>query len=232
MGVKKLKCGLRTSISVASTRLLSIKPFKSIKPLSEMFPCDSFLRAFHYDSWQMDVLGELCASTKVYDLPPPPSLWELGPAENLDWRREMAQWILRHPRARQVLVNWVTGLAAEPVETFVAEAEEFLSVVGNHIWPSGTSVLGAPERPLVRTEAQVVTILVLRFLRHDEETRLPAPEPHVKAGLHRLIMERRWLSRIFHMADIEDGEPDLSPRDLLDLYRLASRVHQGIVLSR
>lgn len=195
-----------------------------------MFPYDSFLRAFHYDTWQMDILGQLREVRSVYDLGPPPSLWEMGAAERLDWRREMAGWILRHPRARQVLAEWLAGLAAAPIGTAADEMEEFLSVVGNRIWPSRRdSFIGAPDRPLVRTEAQVVTILVLRQLRYDEVTRLPAPEPHVKAALNVLVKERRWLSRIFHMADIEDGEPDLSPRDLLDLYRLASRVHQGIV---
>lgn len=193
-----------------------------------MFPYDSFLRAFHYDTWQMDVLGELRTETRVYDLAPPSSLWEIGEARALDWRREMAEWILRHPRARQVLVGWLDGLVAAPVGAVADEMEEFLSVVGNRIWPRG--FLGAPPegRPLVRTEAQVITLLVLRGLRYDEVTRLPAPAAHVKAALRELVVERGWLSRIFHMADIEEGEPDLSPRDLLDLYRLASRVYQGL----
>jgi hypothetical protein len=163
-----------------------------------MFPYDSFLRAFHYDTWQMDVLGQLCAETRVYDLPPPEPLQH---AENYNVLTDEAQWILRHPRARQVLIEWL-----RTSDDLVLDAGELMSVLANR----------ATRMVLVRTDAQILTCLVLRGLHQ---------EPLLQS-----LIQNGWLSRIFHMAEIGGylGEmPICGSNEPCDLYAAAKKVYMA-----
>ena len=170
-----------------------------------MFPYDSFLRAFHYDTWQMEVLGELCAETRVYDLALPAPLQH---AENYNVLTDEAQWILRHPRARQVLVEWL-----RTSDDLVGDAGELMSVLANH----------ATRMPLMRTDAQALTCAVLRGLGQPEQ---------VKPLLESLI-QKGWLSRIFHMAEIGGYLDEIpicgsnEPQELSDLYAAAKEVYMA-----
>jgi hypothetical protein len=166
-----------------------------------MFPYDSFLRAFHYDTWQMDVLGQLCAETRVYDLAPPAPIQR---AENYNVLMDEAQWILRHPRARQVLMEWLRSS-----EDLVGDAGELMSVLANH----------ATRMPLMRTDAQILTCAVLRGLHQ---------EPLLQS-----LIQKGWLSRIFHMAEIGGYLDEMSccgrnePQQLRDLYAAAKEVYMA-----
>lgn len=168
-----------------------------------MFPYDSFLRAFHYDTWQMDVLGQLCSVVRVVDLAPPTPLQR---AENYNVLIDEAKWILRHPRARQVLVEWL-----RTSDDLVLEAEELMSILVNR---ATRMVLGAP-----RTDGQILTCMVLRGLHQ---------EPLVQS-----LIQKGWLSRIFHIADIEGYLDEMSicgsnvPQQLGDLFAVAKEVYMA-----
>ena len=195
---KKLKCGVDM---YKRSKCVPSFPFIQAFVHFKMFPYDSFLRAFHYDTWQMDVLGQLCSVVPVVDLAPPASLQR---AENYNILMDEAQWILRHPRARQVLVEWL-----RTSEDLVLEAGELMSVLANH----------ATRMPLMRTDAQILTSAVLRGLH--QETLLQS------------LIQNGWLSRVFHMAEIGGYLDEMSccgsnePQLLRDLYAAAKEVYMA-----
>ena len=130
-----------------------------------------------------------------------------------------AAWHLTANRSQttQNLCDWISASAERPVADLMEEINQFCSVLQNHMF-------AWENCPLVGSEAQTITLLILRYHSRDESTLTPFSQ-----ALCGLVEKRGYMSRIFQVAAIEGYDPligadleDLPPLFLEDLSVAAS----------
>ena len=106
------------------------------------------------------------------------------------WHLTANRW-----RTSETLVAWIEASAESPVADLMEEIHQFCSVLQNHMfaWENG---------PIVGSEAQTITLLMLRYHSRD----LPQEAPFSQA-LRRLVEKRGYMSRIFQVGALEGYDP-------------------------
>jgi len=130
-----------------------------------------------------------------------------------------AAWHLtaNRPQTTQTLCDWILASADRPVADLMEEINQFCSVLQNHMF-------AWENCPLVGSEAQTITLMMLRYHSRDESILTPFSQ-----ALCRLVEKRGYMSRIFQVAAIEGYDPligadldGLPPLFLEDLHMAAS----------
>jgi hypothetical protein len=143
---------------------------------------DKLLRDFHKDNRREELYLD------TYTIPRTGA--HFNDCRNAAWRLTANRW-----RTTDNLRNWIDGSSEKDVDDLMEEIHQFCSVLQNHMfmWEDG---------PIVGSEAQTITLLMLRYHSRD----LPAEAPFSQA-LRGLVEKRGYMSRIFQIGALEGYDP-------------------------
>jgi hypothetical protein len=161
------------------TSIVLYGAYKMSSSLFQSLDLDKLLRDFHKES-------------QLNDTNTPPSR-----EGNHFTACRKAGWYLTANRSHttQNIRAWISASAEKPVADIIEEIHQFCSVLQNHMfaWENG---------PIVGSEAQTITLLLLRYHSRDESIVTPFSQ-----ALCGLVEKRGYMSRIFQVGAMEDYDP-------------------------